>query len=47
MKTTAVIVSRNDNYGGNLIERSTYCINSSIETYDEVIYVDWNSPTHS
>jgi hypothetical protein len=47
MKTTAVIVSRNDNYGGNLIERSTYCINSSIETYDEVIYVDWNSPTQS
>jgi len=47
MKTTAVIVSRNDNYGGNLIERSTYCIQSSIDTYDEVIYVDWNSPTQS
>jgi hypothetical protein len=47
MKTTAVIVSRNDNYGGNLIERSTYCINSAIESFDEVIYVDWNSETHS
>jgi hypothetical protein len=47
MKTTAVIISRNDNYGGNLIERSTYCINSAIESFDEVIYVDWNSETHS
>jgi hypothetical protein len=47
MKTSAVIVSRNDNYGGNLIERASYCINSSISTYDEVIYVDWNSEHRS
>ncbi|NBP04163.1 MAG: hypothetical protein EBU90_29525, partial [Proteobacteria bacterium] len=47
MKVSAVIVSRNDNYGGNLNERATYCFNSAIDTYDEVIYVDWNSPTHS
>jgi hypothetical protein len=47
MKITAVIVSRNDNYGGNLIERATYSINSAIDTYDEVIYVDWNSPKES
>jgi len=47
MKISAVIVSRNDNYGGHLNERATYCFNSAIETYDEVIYVDWNSPTHS
>jgi hypothetical protein len=47
MKISAVIVSRNDNYGGNLTERGTYAINSAISTYDEVIYVDWNSPTHS
>jgi len=47
MKITAVIVSRNDNYGGRLNERATYCLNSAIGTYDEVIYVDWNSPTHS
>ena len=47
MKITAVIVSRNDNYGGMLNERATYCFNSAIDTYDEVIYVDWNSPTHS
>jgi hypothetical protein len=47
MKVSAVIVSRNDNYGGNLLERSTYCLNSAINTYDEVFYIDWNSPTHS
>jgi hypothetical protein len=47
MKISAVIVSRNDNYGGHLNERATYCFNSAINTYDEVIYVDWNSETHS
>jgi hypothetical protein len=47
MKISAVIISRNDNYGGNLKERATYCINSAIDTYDEVFYIDWNSPTHS
>jgi hypothetical protein len=47
MKISAVIVSRNDNYGGHLNERATYCLNSAIDTYDEVIYIDWNSPTHS
>ena len=47
MKISAVIVSRNDNYGGNLIERSSYCFQSSIDTYDEVTYVDWNSPEQS
>ncbi len=47
MKISAVIVSRNDNYGGHLNERATYCFNSAIETYDEVTYVDWNSPGHS
>ncbi|MEM7144140.1 MAG: hypothetical protein AAF591_03330 [Verrucomicrobiota bacterium] len=41
---SAVIVSRNDNYGGNLRERATYCLQSAIDTFDEVIYVDWNSP---
>lgn len=47
MKISAIIISRNDNYGGNLLERATYCINSAIDTYDEVFYIDWNSPTHS
>jgi hypothetical protein len=47
MKISAVIVSRNDNYGGHLNERATYCLNSAIDTYDEVFYIDWNSPDHS
>jgi hypothetical protein len=47
MKITAVIVTRNDNYGGNLNERATYCINSMINSFDEVILVDWNSDTNA
>jgi hypothetical protein len=47
MKITAVVICRNDNYGGNLKERAIYSLNSAIDTYDEVIYVDWNSPTNS
>ena len=47
MKISAIIISRNDNYGGYLAERSTYAINSAIATYDEVFYIDWNSETHS
>jgi hypothetical protein len=47
MKLSAVVVSRNDNYGGHLKERATYCFNSLINTFDEVFYIDWNSPTHS
>ena len=47
MKISATIISRNDNYGGNLNERATYAINSAIDTYDEVFYIDWNSPEHS
>mgnify|MGYP003639998323 CR=1 FL=1 len=47
MKLSAVVVSRNDNYGGNLADRATYCLNSLIDTFDEVFYIDWNSETHS
>lgn len=39
----ACIISRNDDYGQNLLERATYCLNSMIVTYDEVMYVDWNT----
>ena len=38
MKVSAVIVSRNDDYGGNLKERSSYCFQSS-ENIGEI-------PTH-
>ncbi len=39
-----VVIARNDDYGGNLTERAGYCLNSLTETFDEVIYVDWNTP---
>jgi hypothetical protein len=43
MFITAVICGRNDNYGGFLNERATFSINALLETYDEVVYVDWNT----
>lgn len=43
MKLSAVVVTRNDNYGGNLNDRAIYCLNSLIDTFDEVFLVDWNS----
>lgn len=42
MKVSAVICCRNDNYGGHLIERATYSINSILDQVDELVYVDWN-----
>ena len=47
MKISAVITSRNDNYGGHLSHRARICLTNFIERYDEVIYVDWNSKTNS
>lgn len=44
MKLSAVVIGRNDNYGGRLNERATYCLNTLLDTFDEVVYVDWNSP---
>ena len=44
MKLSAVVVTRNDDYGGNLNDRAIYCLNSLINTFDEIILVDWNSP---
>ena len=37
MKLSAVVVTRNDDYGGNLNDRAIYCLNSLINTFDEVI----------
>lgn len=44
MKTGVCIIGRNDGYGGHLEERAIYCINSALKAFDEVVYVDWNSP---
>lgn len=43
MKKTAIITSKNDNYGGNLHHRATFCLTSMIENHDEVIFVDWKT----
>jgi hypothetical protein len=43
MKTAALINCRNDGYKEN--ERFIVCINSFLETFDEVWYFDWDSPT--
>lgn len=43
MRFSAVIVSRNDNYGGHLNTRATFCFNTMLDAFDEVIYVDWNT----
>ena len=47
MKISAVLCARNDNYGGNLIEKFTFCLNSMVTTFDEVWYIDWNSDGQS
>lgn len=41
---TAVIVCRNDNYGGNLTHRAHHSLTTLCNQFDEVIYVDWKSP---
>jgi len=42
-KITAVVTGRNDDYSGDLHTRMIPSLNSFIEEYDEVIYVDFNS----
>lgn len=43
----AVVISRNDNYGGDLAWKFTYGLSSFIANTDEVYYIDWNSPGKS
>jgi hypothetical protein len=42
MKTTVVLTDRNDGY--KKLKRYEFSINSLIEAFDEIIFVDWNSP---
>ena len=44
-KTAVVVFGRNDGYKEK--ERFAIHLTTMLETFDEVIYVDWNSPTHS
>jgi len=43
MRLTAVCCGRNDNYGGHFLESAQYSLNSFLQSFDEVIYVDWNT----
>ena len=43
MLLTAVVCGRNDNYGGHLLESAAYALNSMLKSFDEVIFVDWNT----
>ena len=45
MKTSVITFSRNDGYKEK--ERVAIHLNTLLDTFDEVNYVDWNSPTHS
>ena len=47
MKKTAILTSKNDNYGGNLHHRATMCLTSLIENHDEVIFVDWKTKNNN
>ena len=42
MKTAALLYVRNDGYKEN--ERVITCLSSMLDTFDEVILLDWNSP---
>jgi len=42
MKTAVILFGRNDGYKED--ERAIVCLISMVETFDEVWYVDWNSP---
>ena len=43
MKSSVVILTKNDNYGENLNHRAKMCINSLVENFDEVVIVDWKT----
>ena len=43
MKSSVVILTKNDNYGNNLSHRAKMCVNSLVENFDEVVIVDWKT----
>jgi len=44
MTIGAVVIGRNDGYGGDTAAKALYALTSLIHALDEVIFVDWNSP---
>ena len=43
MKTAAVVIGRNDNYGENLHHRAKLCMDNLASKFDKVFYVDWKT----
>lgn len=43
IKSSVILSSRNDNYGGNLHKRTTMALTSLILNHDEVVFVDWKT----
>ena len=43
MKTAAVVVGRDDNYGENLHHRARLCLNNLAKQFDKIFYVDWKT----
>lgn len=43
MNVSVVMTTRNDNFGGNMIEMMTACLHTMSRTFDEVIVVDLGS----
>lgn len=41
MKSAAVIVCRDDNYGGNLHHRARLCVKNLLTVFNKIYYVDW------
>lgn len=41
MTKCAIITSRNDDYGGDLVHRATLCLDNLLKTFDAIVYVDW------
>lgn len=44
-RISAIVVTRNDGYGSDQEKRFIFSMNAMVRLYDEVIVVDWNSPT--
>lgn len=43
-EVSAVVITRNDNYGGYQLERFLHSLSSLADAVDEIVVVDWNQP---
>lgn len=44
-RISAVVVTRNDGYGADQEKRFVFSMNAMLRLYEEIVIVDWNSPT--